>query len=200
MKVSVILAHPSPASFNHAIARTVLYSLRRNGHEVVFHDLCAESFDPALPPGELGDKVTLPPYLETHCREISAAEGLVIIHPNWWGQPPAILKGWVDRVLRENVAYRFAVGDSGAGLPEGLLKIRAALIFNTSNTPAERELAEFGDPLERLWRDCIFGFLGIKNVERHLFSVIAGSTSGQREEWLGEVPATVGLLFPRDRD
>ena len=54
-----------------------------------------------------------------HQREIKEADGIVVVHPNWWGQPPAILKGWVDRVLREGVAYGFAEGDSGGGLPIG---------------------------------------------------------------------------------
>lgn len=56
------------------------------------------------------------------------------------GQPPAILKGWVDRVIRAGVAYEFAEGDSGEGVPIGLLKAKSALVFNTSNTLEEREL------------------------------------------------------------
>jgi NAD(P)H dehydrogenase (quinone) len=54
--------------------------------------------------------------IELHCREIADVDG-IIVHPNWWGQPPAILKGWVDRVLRPGVAYRFLEGDAGEGVP-----------------------------------------------------------------------------------
>ena len=43
--------------------------------------------------------------LAAHQREIREADGIIVIHPNWWGQPPAIMKGWVDRVLRVGVAY-----------------------------------------------------------------------------------------------
>ena len=70
----------------------------------------------------------------------------MIVHPNWWGQPPAILKGWVDRVFRPGIAYRFVEGDAGEGVPIGLLKASAAVVFNTSNTPDARERFAFGDP------------------------------------------------------
>ena len=50
------------------------------------------------------------PIVEQHCGERSAADGYVIVHPNWWAMPPAILKGWIDRVLRQGVAYEFAAG------------------------------------------------------------------------------------------
>jgi len=50
--------------------------------------------------------------------KFSEASGIVIVHPNWWGQPPAILKGWVDRVLRPGVAYEFTEGDQGKVSPK----------------------------------------------------------------------------------
>lgn len=69
------------------------------------------------------------------------------------------MKGWVDRVLREEVAYIFPKEDNGGGLPIGLLKAKAALVFNTSNTPEEREQSVFGDPLQRIWKDWHLCFL-----------------------------------------
>ena len=48
MNISIILAHPDTASFNHAIALTSVHTLRELGHLVRFHDLCAEEFDPVL--------------------------------------------------------------------------------------------------------------------------------------------------------
>ena len=101
--------------------------------------------------------------------------------------PPAVLKGWVDRVLRPGIAYRFAETDSGEGIPEGLLAARAALVLNTSNTPAAREQEVFGDPLERPWKDCIFAFCGVPVFRRRIFGVIVTSTPVQRKSWLDEV-------------
>jgi NAD(P)H dehydrogenase (quinone) len=100
MQILVILAHPTCGSFNHAIAQTAITELKRNGHQVVFHDLYAEGFDPILPTAEIPKGAAIPQQVEKHCQEIARAEGILIVHPNWWGQPPAILKGWVDRVIR----------------------------------------------------------------------------------------------------
>ena len=120
------------------------------------------------------------------------------MHPNWWGQPPAILKGWIDRIIRPGVAYEFLEGDGGEGIPVGLLKAKAALIFNTSNTPAERELAAFGNPLETLWKNCIFGLCGVTVVYRETFGVVVTSTAEQRQQWLTKVRRVVADYFPKE--
>ena len=197
MNLLVILAHPDPASFNHAIAHAVREALLKNGHTVVFHDLHAEKFDPIIDRSEIPRNARLDPIIQQHCDELAGADGLVIVHPNWWGQPPAILKGWIDRVFRPGVAYEFLDGDNGEGVPRGLLKLRTALVFNTSNTPAEREQTVFGDPLERLWKDCIFGLCGDAVFHRKMFCVIATSTAEQRAEWLREVRESIIRRFPQ---
>ena len=134
MKISVILGHPQKGSFNHAIAYKVVQTLLGNRYEVTFHDLYDENFNPILPWEEIAKGVKLDPIVQAHCQEIAEADGIIIVHPNWWGQPPAILKGWVDRVIRAGVAYGFVEDDKGEGVPIGLLKAQAALVFNTSNT------------------------------------------------------------------
>ncbi len=197
MNVSVILAHPSKRSFNHAIADTVLLTLKANGHEILFHDLYSEGFDPILPEDEISRHSPLDSTIRKHCQEISNADGIIVIHPNWWGQPPAILKGWIDRVIRVGVAYEFAEGDSGEGIPIGLLKARAALVLNTSDTNKEREIKVFGDPLETLWKNCIFGLCGISNFHRKVYRVVVTSTLEQRQDWLNDVADTVDKIFPR---
>lgn len=136
MRVVVVPAHPDEESFNDAIARTACTSLIENGHEIVLHDLYREQFDPILPKTELASDARLDEQLQSYCDDIMHSDGIVLVHPNWWGQPPAILKGWIDRILRPGVAYRFLPGDSGEGIPVGLLEAHTAVVFNTSNTPA----------------------------------------------------------------
>jgi putative NADPH-quinone reductase len=199
MNVLVIVAHPNRESFNHAIARTCAEALAANGHEVVFRDLYAEGFDPLLPHAEFSRAAVLPDAIAGHCAELSRADGIVIVHPNWWGQPPAILKGWVDRVIRPGVAYEFLEGDSGEGVPRGLLRARCALVFNTSNTGKARELSVFGDPLEAIWKKCIFQLCGVPVVHRKMFTIVVTSSEAERATWLAEVRATVENLFPRIR-
>lgn len=196
MKVLVILSHPDKGSFNHAVAGTVIQALQACGHEVVAHDLYAEKFDALLPLEEIPRGAKVDPVVERHCEELTSADGIVVIHPNWWGQPPAILKGWVDRVVRPGVAYRFVEGDSGEGVPVGLLKARTALVLNTSNTGEERERTAFGDPLELIWKNCIFGLCGVENFHRRTFGIVVTSTPEQRSQWLEEAGEITRRLFP----
>jgi NAD(P)H dehydrogenase (quinone) len=197
MRAAVILAHPDSGSFNHALAAAAVEALKANGHEVAFHDLYRERFPAILPAREIPRDVELPRIVRRHCAEIAAAEGIVIVHPNWWGQPPAILKGWVDRVLRPGVAYTFAEGDQGDGELIGLLKARAVLVLNTSNTPTERETSLYGDPLESLWKNNMFVSCGVKEFYRRMFGVIITSTPEQRAEWLSEAGELTARCFPR---
>jgi NAD(P)H dehydrogenase (quinone) len=199
MNVSVIVAHPNPNSFNHAIAQAARAELKQNGHAVAFHDLHAERFDPLLPVEEFPMKAPLPAGIEAQSQEIARADGIIVVHPNWWSQPPAILKGWLDRVLRPGTAYKFGAGPNGEGIIIGLLQARAALVFTTSNTPADQELALYGDPLEGLWKRCVWGFCGVKTVHRELFSVVITSTPEQRAAWLQRTRALVTHHFPKPR-
>lgn len=195
MRISIILAHPDTASFNHAIAHKVLAAVQANGHTGFFHDLYHEKFDPLLPAVEFARNAVLPPAIQRHCNEIAMADGIVIVHPNWWGQPPAILKGWVDRVIRPGVAYEFLEGDAGDGIPRGLLKARSVMVFNTSNTKSQRERDVFGDPLETIWKNCVFGLCGVSNFHRRMFHVMVTSTKEQRGIWLDLVRQDINSLF-----
>ena len=130
-----------------------------------------------------------------HCDELRSSDGIIIIHPNWWGQPPAILKGWVDRIIRPGVAYEFKEGDGGEGVPVGLLADKTVLVFNTSNTPRTREESVFGDPLERLWKNCIFEFCGVAVFFRRMFSVMVASPPEERMQWLSETRQLVEKYF-----
>ena len=196
MRVLVILAHPQSGSFNHAIANAAVATLETGGHEVVFHDLYAERFDPLLSSEEIPKGAKIDEALARHCRDLAEAEGIIVVHPNWWGMPPAILKGWVDRVVRPGLAYEFLEGDSGEGVPRGLLRARKALVFNTTNTEAKREQEAFGDPLQTLWKNCIFGLCGVEDFSRKSYGVVVTSTEAERRAWLDDVRQRVRECFP----
>jgi len=198
MHVLIVLAHPSETSFNHAIAHQTAETLRNTGHTVTMRDLYKEGFDPNLPYEEIPRQADLPKNIDTYCNETAQADGIVIVHPNWWGMPPAIMKGWVDRVIRPGIAYEFKEDDSGEGVPVGLLKADTAIVFNTSNTSSERETIIFGDPLERIWKDCIFGLCGVDHVTRKMFNIVVTSSPEQRKQWLDEVTQTVSHVFPSE--
>ncbi len=190
MKVFVLIGHQKQGSFCHAIAATAVEELKAAGHTVIYHDLYAEKFDPILPDEEIPKNGMLDPIVRCHCDELIAADGYVIVHPNWWAMPPAILKGWLDRVLRQGVAYEFT-----AQSVNGLLKGRKAVVFTTSNTPRDDELRLFSDPLENLWKTCVFNFCGVEDFFRRNFESIIMSTPKQRASWLEEVRQIIRQRF-----
>lgn len=192
MHIFSLLAHPRTDSFCHAISEAARDQLTANGHQITHHDLYAEAFDPCLKANEaytMGDtfEATLrrasDPLVQQHRRAIGEADGLLIVHPNWWGKPPAILAGWMDRVLVPGVAYRL---ESADGRPEALLRVQSAVVFNTSDTEAERERLELGDPLESIWTRCVLPYCGAKDVHRHVFRPVVGSADEKRAAWLAE--------------
>lgn len=195
MNVLIVLGHPDENSFNHAIAETCKNRLIENGHSVVFHDLYKENFNPIINTSEIPKNGEIDNIIKMHCDDLVNSDGIIVIHPNWWGQPPAILKGWIDRVIRPGIAYEFEEGDEGEGTPIGLLKAKMAMVFNTSNTSEQRENKLFGDPLETIWRNCIFDFCGVKQFERKIFRIVVTSDLTKRQIWLNEVSRMMDKYF-----
>jgi putative NADPH-quinone reductase len=193
MKILVVIGHQNTeqSSFCHGIANVAVETLRAAGHEVLYHDLYVEGFDPILPQGEIPKTATADPVVQRHCDEVLGVDGYVVVHPNWWAQPPAILKGWVDRVFRQGVVYEF--GEGGAIV--GHLVGKTAVVFTTSNTPRDVELSVYGDPLENLWKTCVFGFCGVTDFHRRNFESIVMSTPEERAQWLEEVRTIVRERF-----
>lgn len=189
----VIASHPRPGSFSHALAAAVADGLRSAGLDVVAHDLDAEGFDPRLtadeadtsrPPAAAFD--TGDALVRQHRRELAGASVLAVVHPNWWGKPPAMMAGWIDRVLIPGVAYAL---DDPAGVPTSLLALDALFVVNTSDTAPEREAALFGDPLERIWGRCIASYLGEPRVERRVLRTVTDSSEDARRAWLADITA-----------
>jgi putative NADPH-quinone reductase len=189
MKALVVVGHPAPGSFCRAIADNIRETWSAAGCEVRFHDLVEEGFDPRLTAAEARGQATADPLVRRHIAELSDSDLLAVVHPNCWGAPPAIVKGWIDRVFAPDAAYGFAKGVDQGDVPIGLLTTNAALIVNTGNTPLEREREAFGDPLDRMWRDCILSYCGVRHVTRTLLGVVATSAEDERRRWLAEVTA-----------
>ena len=187
MKALVVVGHPASGSFCRAIADKIRETWSAAGGEVRFHDLVEEDFDPRLTAAEARGQATADPLVRRHIAELRDSDLLAVVHPNYWGAPPAIVKGWIDRVFAPDAAYGFAKGIDQGDVPIGLLTIKAALVINTGNTPLDREREAFGDPLERMWRDCVLRYCGVRHVMRTLLGVVATSSDEERRRWLAEV-------------
>jgi len=102
---AVILCHPDPKSFNRAIADTYCAAVRQNGHDAFLRDLYAMSFDPVLKAHERPTSAgfTLSPDVEEELSLIRGCEVFVLVYPIWFGTPPAMMKGYIERVLGSGV-------------------------------------------------------------------------------------------------
>jgi NAD(P)H dehydrogenase (quinone) len=194
VKALIVVAHPDPASFNHAIGKAIHAGFLAEGLETSLRDLHAEGFDPVLTAGEARGVPSQDPLVTDHVEVLLDAHILGIVHPNCWGAPPAIMKGWMDRVFAPGSAYAFEKGTDQGDVPVGLLKARHSLVINTSNTTSQREAQTFGDPLQRIWTDCLLKYCGILHVDRRIFRVIASSTNADRQLWLEEAEAAARAM------
>ncbi|MEL6677154.1 MAG: NAD(P)H-dependent oxidoreductase [Pseudomonadota bacterium] len=120
MRALVVYSHPKEGSFNAAIRDLVVSKLRRSGAEVEVIDLYAEGFDPTLTAHELDiyedtDANVRP--VQRHVDALRRCDTLIFVYPTWWYGLPAMLKGWLDRVMVPGVAFTMPEGgDIGPGL------------------------------------------------------------------------------------
>jgi putative NADPH-quinone reductase len=155
MKLLLILAHPIADSFNAGVAKAARESLLDNGHEVDWLDLYQEEFDPRLTVAERASYFA-DPYdgsaVAPLIARLRAADGLVLVFPQWWFGFPAILKGFFDRVFAPGVA--FAHGDSGGILPRAT-NIRLIYALTTTGSPWWVARLAMGDPVRRILKRVI---------------------------------------------
>jgi NAD(P)H dehydrogenase (quinone) len=186
----VIVAGPRPDGFAHTLANAAITALDAADVEIIHHDLYQERFDPVLTPEEAA---TVRPagesaltaggdlLIERHRRDLLRADILLVAHPNWWGKPPAIMAGWIDRVIAPGIAYTLTSPEEE---PRSALRLRTLIVLNTGDTPLERERAVFADPLDAMWRRSVAGFLGGVDVYRLLASPVSGADAEQRDTWI----------------
>ena len=132
MRALVIHCHPRPDSFTAAVRDRVLDRLRAAGAEVRLRDLYAESFDPVLSRAELDiyeDPARNTDPVAGHVDDIRWCDTLIFVYPTWWYGLPAMLKGWLDRVLLPGVA--FEMPDENGDIKPGLTHITRLGVFTT---------------------------------------------------------------------
>lgn len=191
MKASVILAHPQRGSLNHALAAAAVRGLEAAGYDVTAHDLYAEGFDPLLRPEEVETTTFSDPLAARHASEVLEVARIVVVHPTWFFHVPAMAKGWVDRVIREGIAF-----DVVEGGVAGHLRASSALIVTTANASRTVKVEALNDPLTTFWRECVFAPAGVGIVERIAIGPVRGSTQQARQAWLAQVERAAGARRP----
>ena len=133
MRALVIYCHPNEGSFNAAIRDLVLEKLNEAGAEVRLVDLYREGFQPILTEGEWTGYVDCPTNqapVSDHCDNLRWCDTLIFVYPTWWYGLPAVLKGWLDRVMLPDVAFFMPDGQNDTIRP-GLTHINKMGVFTT---------------------------------------------------------------------
>ncbi|MEL6452078.1 MAG: NAD(P)H-dependent oxidoreductase [Pseudomonadota bacterium] len=133
MRALVVYCHPNETSFNAGIRDLVLEKLQRSGAETRLIDLYAEGFQPVMPPDEWTGYMDTPANrtpVEDHCAAVQWCDTLIFVYPTWWYGMPAMLKGWLDRVMLPDVAFIMPTEGQKAIRP-GLQHIRRLGVFTT---------------------------------------------------------------------
>lgn len=179
-RVLVILGHPATDSLCAALAAAYAEGARAGGHAVRELSLARLVFDPVLHHGYRGEQA-LEPDLAAAADAIEWASHLVFVFPLWWGGVPALLKGFIDRVLLPGRAFRYRAGDSW---PEGLLRGRSARLLTTLDTPPWYHRWVQRMPGIRQMQRTTLGFCGIAPVAVSLFGPVLGASAERRAGWV----------------
>lgn len=184
-RITVIHANPDPESFGRALSTAYASAARAAGHEVRDVVLSELVFDPIL---HHGYRVIQPleADLERAQEDIKWAEHLVFQYPTWWGSPPALLKGFLDRVFLPGWAFKYR--DHGS-FWDKLLADRSARLIVTMDAPGFYDLLAYRASSRRAMSHAVLRFCGVKPVRVTTFSSVKASKPVKREAWLNRVRA-----------
>jgi putative NADPH-quinone reductase len=180
-RVLMLLGHLRTGSFCHALARAWRRGAERAGVELQELELAGLRFDLNVTTRHFADQPVEPDIARARAL-IARAEHLVLVYPSWWGTMPALLKGFLDRVL----APGFAFAEDGSGFAP-LLSGRTAELVTTMDTPGWVWRWIYGAPGDKAMVRATLGFCGIKVAHIERCGLIKESTPEQRRAWLARV-------------
>lgn len=166
-RVLVVFGTGRVRGLGRVLLEGLLGVLRERGADVRVHDLLADGFDPVLRLEEGAHhagsvSVDADPVAARYQEDVRWAERFLVVHPVWWFAPPAILKGWIDRILVHDVALRQRAGES----PSPLLTGRRALVVQTFNTSRAIDRVAFLGLSAFFWKRVVFHSVGVERVAR----------------------------------
>ena len=193
MKHVVIFAHPNQKSFTGSVAAAYAKAAHGLGHNVTIRDLYRMAFQPCLQSGELPFASHFQPGADVveERRLLADADVFALCYPFWLNTPPAMLKGYLERVF----GFGFAYGKNGRSEP--LLNRRKLITFSSSGAPFQwvQETGTF-DAEKALFDRYFAELCGMTFVEHvHFGSITPGARNDYIEVRLSEVEVTVKKHF-----
>jgi putative NADPH-quinone reductase len=182
-RIAVVVGHPQPATLCAALGRAYAEGARRGGHDVQLFALADMTFDPILREGYRKEQ-KLEPDLFAAYAALAACDHWVLVFPLWCGDMPALLKGFIERILQPDLIARQG---SEHAMNWHIFSNKTARIVMTMAMPVSIYRWFYrGHALKLLTRN-ILHFIGIKPVRHTLYGMVATSKPEQRERWLDEM-------------
>jgi NAD(P)H dehydrogenase (quinone) len=166
VQVLAVFVHPVRDSFTGALLDAFLVGLDEAGHKAEIADLYREDFEPRFQPedfaqfkgGAMADAV------RREQARVDRADGLAFVFPVWWWSFPAILKGWIDRVMSQGWAYDFSPARS-----RGQLADRPVLLLGSAGSRgATYRKYRYDDAMTTQIDVGILGYCGLRNVSTRI--------------------------------
>lgn len=194
MKHAVIFAHPRKESFTAAVASAYIRAAEARGHLTVLRDLYDIAFDPCLKSGEIPGPGGFEPGADVLAERalLEDVDVFAFVYPLWLNTPPAILKGYWERIFGMGFAY-----GRKAGASEPLMTGRGMLSFTSSGAPMEWvKTTGAWDAMQTLFDAHIAALCGFRIIEHiHFGSVVPGIREDAVERHLKAVTAAVEAHF-----
>lgn len=181
--ILIINGHPIPKSFSAKLASVYEENARKAGHEAEAIHLHEMDFDPIRHKGN-HDSTPLEPCLIDIQEKITRANRLVFVYPTWWGGMPALLKGFFERTFIKDFAFRYVQGKS---LPLKLLEGRSADVLTSMDAPCFYYRLFQGAPGDKMIKNSILNFCGIKPVKFFRFDSISKASDEKIAKWITQV-------------
>lgn len=186
MNLLVIYTHPNHQSLSYAFLQRTLQGGGENAaiSDIKVLDLYEEGFDPVLVFNQERRRRDMhkEPSLELYREQLIWADKIVFIYPIWWGRPPAMLLGYIDRMFASGFAYR----EKGGLLPEGLLKGKSAVCISVMKGPAMYPFFWLNNAHKVLMRRALLQFVGVRKVKFFEFGSME-SAKGRHQQKLERV-------------
>jgi NAD(P)H dehydrogenase (quinone) len=181
--ILIINGHPHEESYCNEMAKRYKTGADKAGAECEVLNLHELKFSPILKYG-YHKRTELEEDLVRAQQMIKDADHLVFVYPTWWGLPPALLKGFIDRVFLPNFAFSYR---KDSIFWDKLLKGKSARVITTMDTPKWYYSLIYGKPGHNAMKKNLLKFCGINPVKITAFSPIKTSNQKKRENWLNKV-------------
>lgn len=194
MKTLIVYNHPHEGSFCSAIREAVESGLGKGGHECRIINLDLDGFDPVMREKDLAAFVkagrigedgleNVDPIVLRYMKKLRWAEHLVLIFPIWWMTMPAMMKGFVDKVIFPGVVYKMEDGN----LVSMLSSLKQVTVITTMNTAQDVYKDVFGNSIEGSLIKGTFNKIGIHDIRWISLNKVKQSGDEKRWLWLDEI-------------